>query len=187
MGSDRPLLRAISAAYPGPSHPRRGHFIENLHRHLNDRFRVEVLAPRVFDGDPLEEQRHGMPVTRFPYPSGNRLPKAAGISALAAFRYLRSAHARAAHLWPVGDARRGGAVLAVYAPAVHTLHLHAAHRAASRGLGRARLAGGGRGAARGQRLKRGGRGFRGSPPGCFHVCVESSVAWTLDHPARRPP
>ncbi|MFQ5654011.1 MAG: glycosyltransferase, partial [Planctomycetota bacterium] len=113
-GMARPLppLRTVTAVYPSPALPRRGHFIEAIHRHLEERYASEILAPRVLASDPLEEERHGAAVRRFPYPSRGRLPKAAGVSLPAAAAYLLSAGAAARRRWPRGDRLRGGLVLA---------------------------------------------------------------------------
>jgi glycosyltransferase involved in cell wall biosynthesis len=67
-------LLVITAAYPSPTEPERARFIEDLHLELieqsNGALELVVIAPRVHDGDPLEEHRGGVRVLRFSYPSG---------------------------------------------------------------------------------------------------------------------
>ncbi|MCZ6792118.1 MAG: glycosyltransferase [Planctomycetota bacterium] len=69
-------LLVLTAAYPSPAEPQRAVFIEDLNRALldvgGDRFEIDVVAPRVHRQDPLVEERHGVRVHRFRYPSGGR-------------------------------------------------------------------------------------------------------------------
>jgi glycosyltransferase involved in cell wall biosynthesis len=89
----------VSAAYPAPSEPTRGIFIENLCRELaalrgqagEQRFDLAVVAPRIQRSDPSREVRAGIPVRRFPYPSGGRrLKERGGIPHLSLAAYLAS-------------------------------------------------------------------------------------------------
>ncbi|MEE8142453.1 MAG: glycosyltransferase, partial [Planctomycetota bacterium] len=106
------VLRVVTAVYPGPTQPRRGHFVASLHRFLAHSFHSEVLAPRVFKGDPGEEQHPQLTVRRFRYRSGNRLPKAGRLSPTMLCSYLHSGTRAARRWWPKEDAERGGLVLA---------------------------------------------------------------------------
>ena len=79
----------LSAAYPTPSEPERGLFIENLTRCVRAALREEypdaeisVVAPRVRFEDPSHERRNGVHVRRFRYPSGGRRLKELGEPAL---------------------------------------------------------------------------------------------------------
>lgn len=105
-------IRVVTAAWPSPTEPRRARFLEDLHRELEGPFRTEVVAPLVRHDDPAEELRAGIPVTRFPYPSGDAPVRAHGISPLAALTYLVSMHGTAIDRWARSDGDRGGVVLA---------------------------------------------------------------------------
>ncbi len=59
-----------------PDHPGsfRGHFIQRMAAGIQNRgYRIAVVTPRVFQTSPLfETDPFGIPIRRFPYPSGNR-------------------------------------------------------------------------------------------------------------------
>ncbi len=113
MSGERPLLRTVTAAFPGPTQPRRAHFIELLHRELAPYFRSEIVAPRVLAEDPLREERGPLALRRFPYPSRNLPAKSARLGPIAWWRYLRAGERCALDWWrhPQG-AETGGAVVA---------------------------------------------------------------------------
>ena len=98
----------LTAAYPGPTEPRRAVFLENLHRalreHAGDEIELCVVAPRVHFADPAIELRDGVRVRRFRYPSGGRrLKEHERLPWFALAIWLVSA------LWCVlSEARRGG-------------------------------------------------------------------------------
>lgn len=105
------VVRTVTAVYPGPTRPRRGHFIEGLHRALGPGYLSEILAPRIFPGDPWVEQRAGLAVHRFAY-AGRGLPKQHPPGPWAVLRTLCSADRTARQVWPAADRVRGGVVLA---------------------------------------------------------------------------
>ncbi|MHC4662401.1 MAG: glycosyltransferase [Planctomycetota bacterium] len=72
----KPVLEIVTAAYPSPTEPHRAHFIEGLTKTLAMDFDIEVIAPRIYKADPLEEDRNGIPVKRFKFRSGERILKA---------------------------------------------------------------------------------------------------------------
>jgi len=88
-------LLVLSAAYPSPAEPQRAIFVENLNRALvdvsNGALHITVVAPRIHASDPLVEERYGLTVYRFPYPSGGRrLKEIANPSSLRLGAYLAS-------------------------------------------------------------------------------------------------
>jgi len=107
----RPLLRVITAAWPGPHEPRRARFLEDLHVALAGRFASEVLAPRVYEEDPEEELRAGIPVVRVAVPFRGSA-KRAGIGPARALSTFAALELAARGRWPGADRRRGGLVLA---------------------------------------------------------------------------
>mgnify|MGYP002638796005 CR=1 FL=1 len=110
----RPVVRILTAAWPGPTRPRRARFLETLHRATLDHFECEVLAPLVYESDPANEERHGIHVQRFPYPSGGATVKSRGISPLAAAAYCASMVLAARERWSdrSREQARGGCVFA---------------------------------------------------------------------------
>ncbi len=92
----------ITAAYPAPSEPTRAIFIENLCREVAalagpsgaPRFKLSVVAPRIAAADPALEERFGLRVRRFGYPSGGRrLKEHGGVPLLVLAAYLISGFA----------------------------------------------------------------------------------------------
>ena len=84
----------LTAAYPAPSDPTRAIFVENLVRGLlAEGIEPTVVAPRVQPAvDPAREERHGIVVERFSYPSrGLRLKEREKLSPLTLAAYVGSA------------------------------------------------------------------------------------------------
>lgn len=88
-------LLVVTAAYPSPTDPWRAVFLENLHRELisvaRGALEIVVVAPKVHDGDPLEETRTGVRILRFVYPSGGQRLKVSRPSLCDLARYFHSA------------------------------------------------------------------------------------------------
>jgi glycosyltransferase involved in cell wall biosynthesis len=82
----------MTAAYPSPAEPTRAAFLENYLLALRDLgFDITVVAPRVYDDDPLLEERLGIRVARFRYPaSGKRLKEMNRLSLPVLGAYLAS-------------------------------------------------------------------------------------------------
>ncbi len=114
--SDSPPIPVcvITAAYPAPSEPTRAIFIENLCREVAaligpsgaPRFKLSVVAPRIAAADPIVEERFGLRVRRFAYPSGGRrLKEHGGLPRLSLAAYLASGFAAALReVWRIGAA-----------------------------------------------------------------------------------
>ena len=88
----RPRLRVLTASWPGRKEPWRAQFIRDLHLELADEFDTEVIAPRIHEEDPLEEDDGPLRVRRFRYRSGSKAPRAGGGGPIAALSWLLSAY-----------------------------------------------------------------------------------------------
>lgn len=65
----------LTAAFPGPSEPSRAVSVANAARLLARHFRVTVLAPRVYQADPVRETLSEYDVVRFPYHTEGKILK----------------------------------------------------------------------------------------------------------------
>ncbi|MGA1779500.1 MAG: glycosyltransferase [Planctomycetota bacterium] len=92
-------LRVVTAAWPSPYAPFRARLLQELHLALGAGFPAEILAPRVHRDDPLDEERQGLRVRRFSYPTRGHGVRADGIGPIGALRYLLSARATARRIW----------------------------------------------------------------------------------------
>ncbi|MEE2856159.1 MAG: glycosyltransferase [Planctomycetota bacterium] len=88
--SKRPMLRVLTASWPGQREPWRARFIRDLHIELAQHFDTEVIAPRIHAEDLTVEQDGPIEVRRFSYRSGGRSPRQGGAGPIAAFSWWRS-------------------------------------------------------------------------------------------------
>ncbi len=96
--SKRPVLRVLTASWPGQREPWRARFIRDLHIELAQHFDTQVIAPRIHEEDLTVEQDGPIDVRRFSYRSGGRSPRQGGAGPIAAFSWWRSIR-REARRW----------------------------------------------------------------------------------------
>jgi len=88
--SKRPMLRVLTASWPGQREPWRARFIRDLHLELAQHFDTEVIAPRIHAEDLTVELDGPIHVRRFSYRSGGRSPRQGGAGPIAALSWWRA-------------------------------------------------------------------------------------------------
>lgn len=88
----RPVLRVLTASWPGKKESWRARFIRDLHLDLAADFDTDLIAPQIHREDHLEEQDGPIQVRRFRYRSGGKSPRNQGVGPLSALSWLISAY-----------------------------------------------------------------------------------------------